>query len=39
MLEAEGAALVTCNTVPHTTNRIDVTALIVEGITHLIQRH
>jgi ribose-phosphate pyrophosphokinase len=38
MLAAEGAELVTCNTVPHATNTIDVTALIVEGMTDVIQR-
>ncbi len=35
MLEAEGATLVTCNTVPHETNAIDVTGLLAECVANL----
>jgi ribose-phosphate pyrophosphokinase len=35
MLKAEGARLVTSNSVPHPTNAIDVSALLAEGVAAL----
>ena len=36
MLQAEGARLVTSNSVPHPTNAIDVSALLAEGMAALV---